>query len=322
MRFGVIGEPPTLDPFSPKATDLTFQLATPRLARALRFDVRRDGTVAAAGRPSGYRLDEGPFQLVDYERGLKLVLEPTATSTAYLDRVTVLFVESLEIALALLDDGDLDAALLPSSVNLDERLEEMGLEHAEERGHEAVHMRFNRDLLSRPEFIAIAHRIDTGALLEGFVRDDGRSLNRLFPAPGLWDGGWAHVAVPGGTPPDVFKLAAPAGDELLVLMQRAIQLQLAERGIEVEVITVPASTLYGRWIHRGPAEAVLARSVGAPGVDDPRRFEMSFSRAFVMPIAHVETLVAWRAGVHGLDVEPTLLGPLWNAEDWWKDPGL
>lgn len=319
LRFGVIGEPPTLDPFSPRATDLTFQLATPRLARPLRFEVRRDGTATAAGRRARYRLDGGSLELKRYERGLKLVLEPTATSTAYLDRVTVFFVESLEIALALLENGDLDAALLPSSVNLDERLDELGLEHAEELGFEAVHLRFNKDLLTTAQWVAIARRIDRTALLNGFVRDDGRWTNALRPAPCCRDGFFAHVAVPGGDPPDVFKLAVPAGDELLALMQRAIQLQLAERGIEVELITVPASILYGRWIHDGPAEAMLVRLVGAEGLSDPDPDEISFA---AMPIAHVDTVLAWRAGVHGLDVEPTLLGPLWNAEGWWKEPEL
>lgn len=322
LRFGVIGEPPTLDPFSPRATDLTFQLATPRLERPLTFEVRPDGRVVATGRRAGNGLDAGPFELTRYERGLKLVLEPTVASDPYLDRISVFFVESLAIALELLDSGRLDAAALPSSVNLDERLEERGFEHAEELGYEAVHMRFNRELLSRPEFIAIAHRINTRALLAGFVRDDGRALNRLFPTPDVWDGGWAHVAAPGGDPPDVFKLAVPAGDELLALMQRAIQLQLAERGIQVELITVPAATLYGRWIAAGPAEAVLARSLGGPGLNDPPRYERAFSRAFVMPIAHVETVLAWRSGVNGLMVEPSLAGPLWNAEEWWKGAEL
>lgn len=322
MRFGVIGEPPTLDPFSPRAADMTFQLATPRLAEPLRFEVDPDGLVTARGREARYRLDSGPFEATNYERGLKLVLEPTPSSAAYLDRISIFFVESVEIAIELLETGRLDAALLPSSVNLDERLEERGLAHDEELGYEAVHLRFNPELLSRPQFIAIAHRIDNRALLAGFVRDDGRHLNRLFPTPEAWDGGWAHVAVPGGNPPDVFKLAVPTGDELLTLMQRAIQLQLAQRNIEVELISIPASTLYGSWLHAGPAEVALARNLGGPGIHDPRRFEAAFSRAFVKPVAHVETVLAWRAGVHGLDVQPSLLGPLWNAEEWWKDPEL
>ncbi|HEV3472940.1 MAG TPA: hypothetical protein VG408_07000, partial [Actinomycetota bacterium] len=50
LRFGIIGEPPTLDPFARRATDLTFQLAAPRLPQGLRFEVQRDGTVAATGR--------------------------------------------------------------------------------------------------------------------------------------------------------------------------------------------------------------------------------------------------------------------------------
>ncbi|MDQ3964441.1 MAG: ABC transporter substrate-binding protein [Actinomycetota bacterium] len=322
LRFGVIGEPATLDPFSPRATYLTFQLATPRLERPLSLEVRPGGSVVATGRRAANRLDEGPFELARYERGLKLVLEPNEAGESYLDRITMFFIDSVEIALQLLKMGRLDAAALPSSVNLDERLEELGLEHAEELGYEAVHMHFNRRLLSGPEFIAIARRIDRKALLEGFVRGDGRSLNRLFPTPEVWDGGWAHVAVPGGDPPDAFKLAIPAGDELLALMQRAIQLQLAERGIQVELITVPAATLYAGWIGEGPAEAVLARTIGGPGLNDPSRYERAFSRAYVMPIAHVETVLAWREGVYGLDVEPTLRGPFWNAEGWWKDAEL
>ena len=313
LRFGVIGEPPTLDPFSARATDLTFQLATPRLAEPLDFRVRRDGTAVVKGSPRRYGLDEGPFRLAAYDRGRKMVLEPVAS--AYLDRIVVLFIESVEIALALLENGDLDAAALPTSVNLDERLEERGLEHAEELGFEAVHLRFNQDLLSHASWIALAHRIDRTALLRGFVRDDGRWTNALRPAPCCRDGYFAHVAVPGGDPPDVFKLAVPAGDELLSLMQRAIQLQLAERDIQVELVSVPASRLYATWLRDAPVEAMLVRVVGAEGLDDPERPEFA-----ALPIAHVETLLAWRPGVHGLEVEPTLLGPLWNADLWWKEP--
>jgi hypothetical protein len=51
------------------------------------------------------------------------------------------------------------------------------------------------------------------------------------------------------------------------------------------------------------------RVAGAPGaVKRDRR---------TLEIARIETIVAWREGVNGIIVNPTLDGPLWNASQWW-----
>jgi hypothetical protein len=100
-------------------------------------------------------------------------------------------------------------------------------------------------------------------------------------------------------------------------MQRAIQIDLGRNGIDVEVLTVPAETLYGAWRSSSPVDALLERVAGAPSLRDPR----PFATAFALPLAQVETMLAWRDGIEGLVVNPTLEGPLWNAQQWFRKPG-
>ncbi|MDQ4065069.1 MAG: ABC transporter substrate-binding protein [Actinomycetota bacterium] len=319
LRFGVIGSPATLDVLSERASDLTFYLARPTLARALRFV--SDGThVSVLGGRAQLRR-AGPFKRVAYEPGLKIVFDarPGSENDPLLDRIVVFFIESLDVALELLDAGRLDAASLPASVNLDERLDEMGLEHAEALGYEAVHMHFDPQRVTRREWIAVARRVDRDAIAEGLIRDDGRLTDTLRPTPDDVDGAFANLVAMGAEPPGTLRLATPAGDELLDLIQRAVQIQLGRHGVEVEILSVPAATFYGRWIDDPQVEALLVRTMGTPGLADPPRDVASW---FALPIAHVETVVAWRRGVHGLVPNPTLEGPLWNAHEWWKDPAL
>ena len=401
VAFGVIGGPPSLDPYSPVATDLTRALVRPLLPSLFRFspegdavadlavdiaETRRRATVtlverqwstgrritardvvASAARarpPSGFaglraeatgpfeiafrpagrkgvrdwaeRLarstyvlprgrfrqggpSSGPFELQRYVPGLKLVLARSTTwegTQAYLERVTVFFVESLDIALELLDRGELAGAALPMSVNLDERLDEMGLRHDETLGWESIRLEFNRDLITEDQVVAVAERVDRDTLEKGFVRDDGRITNTLNPAPCCRDGAYTHPAGRSGDAPDEVSLAAPAGDELLILMQRALQIQLGRDDIDAELLVVPADRLYGRWRETSPAHAALLRVAGAPGAVDPK------TPWFAVPLVHIETLVAWRDGeVFGLAVNPSLEGPLWNAESWFRNTG-
>ncbi|MGH2757470.1 MAG: ABC transporter substrate-binding protein [Actinomycetota bacterium] len=399
MTFGMIGGPPTLDPYSPVATDLTRALVRPiypslfrllpdgeiaadlgaevdasgRTARVSLVDrewsngdpitardviasVRRavppSGfarlTARATGRhevvfrgrtgdweqtlatstfvlPGGrfhpYRAASGPFELGRYVPGLKLALTRSSTwegSEPNLDRITVFFIENLDIAVELLQRRRLDAAALPSSVNLDERVEEMGLNHAEARGWESVRVQFNPDTLTQKQWIGASREIDVDALRSGFVRDDGRVINTLHPGPDHWDGAYSHLSVPAKEAPDELRLAAPAGDQLLELFQRAIQIQLGRAGIDMEVAAVPADKLYGVWRSSGPFDAALLRLAGAPGLRDPHRLA---SRWFARPLVQVETMLAWTDDVTGLVVNPTLEGPLWNAERWFRNSG-
>ncbi|HWC14442.1 MAG TPA: ABC transporter substrate-binding protein [Actinomycetota bacterium] len=276
--------------------------------------------VLPGGRLRGGTLSGGPFRFAHYQPGRRLVFEPNKRwpgTPPLLDRVVVDFVQSTELLIRLLEEGRLDAAVVPSTVNLDERLDELELHYGRALGWESVALEFD-DPVAADEWIATASGIDRERLLSSFVRDEGRLSNTLSPGPLGTEGFWSHVAIDAGAPPPEITIGAPEGDELLTLMQRAIQLDLERSGVTAELVTAPWATYYGVWPEDGPADAYLVRRAGAPGAATPPDAVGSSA----LPLAHVETFVAWNDTVHGAVVHPALDGPLWNAEEWWKDPSI
>ena len=67
-----------------------------------------------------------------------------------------------------------------------------------------------------------------------------------------------------------------------------------------------------------PADAALRRRAGAPGLTDPPEVA---ARLPALPLFGLDTFVARRDGVHGIRVNPTLEGPLWNLHEWWVEHG-
>ena len=253
--------------------------------------------VLPRGRLIGGNVSGGPLKFASYQRGRRLVYEANdeAVAPPLLDRLEVSFVQGTEMLLTLLDRGDVDAAWLPSTVNLADRLDELSLPYSSELGPEKLVLTYDPDRISRDAFRGFAAEIDLDALGEAFLRDDGLVRERDSRAS--------------GSAPSLVSLAVPEGDELLTLMQRAVQLDLARSDITVELITGPVSALYGRWQDEAPADLLLHRTVSSPG-----------ERSIVL--ASVPTYLAWRDGVHGLVVNPSLDGPLWNVSRWWIEPSI
>ncbi len=398
VTLGVLGAPPTLDPYSPQATDLTRALARPVYPSLFRFSPdgeadpylaeswERDGeklqvrlvpaewsdgtqitaqdvvasmeraippsgfaafgraraegdsTVEFTGVPEDWRvqlarvalilpdgeakapdgISGGPLKIEEVTAGLEIVFarnEAPPGDAALLDRVTVQFVQAHDIMLSLLDRGELDIALVPSSVNLDDRLGSLDLEHADALGWEMVRLGFNQRSLTEADRRAIGSALDRPLLVGSLVRDDGRLSNSIFafPGPGGDDGPWSRAAGPVTGAPD-FSMAAPAGDEMLTLMQRAIYEQLKRAGISVDVVAADPAIFYGHWRTEGPSDSFLKRVSNGPGAAGERG---AFEAYTVVPIAQVETVMAWRPGVEGIEVNPTFEGPLWNVESWY-----
>ena len=380
VTFGVLGEPPTLDPYSKIASDLTYFLARP-VYRSI-FQVRPDGTVAPdlvdldnlrsapggvtvelrrarwsngdpvtardvvysvrkAREPSGFtglsatavdkrvvrfrgsnfgdwarrlaigtfvvprgadlEVGSGPFVVTRYVPGLEIVYERNPAWTgepALLNRLTVQFISSTGMMLALLERGRLDAAAPPSSINLDERLDEAGLAHAESRLRETIALDLD-EVTAGLLRSTIIGAIDRDHIAEGLVRDDGRALPLRTPDKRMND------------PAVEIQLGAPAGDELLQLMQRVMQKDLARVGIESELAQIDPATYYGEWESESPLDAALRREV-VPGFDKPRPpSDLSW-----FPLFSVDTFLAWNEGVDGLEPNGGLDGPLWNSHLW------
>lgn len=394
----MFGEPATLDPYSPLASDLTYALARPVYRSLYRFDATgealpdlveslevsgdlatvtlaeatwSDGTsltskdvaatIARAASPSGLaeidsvqrkgprrlvlsgsvpqwpetlarisfvmpasdkRVFSGPFVAARRTEGLQIVLEPNPASeeAPYLDRLIVQFTEGSDLLLALLDEGRLDAAWLPSSVNLSQRLDELGLAHAEALGWERIVLDLSGADLTSQQRRAVAGALDRSSIEGGFVRDGGRVADTLTPSPGRGGAGGPYEAIfrARGKGAGVgLQLSAPSGDELLELIQRLAQVQLDGKGFDIELVNVDARRFYGEWAAEDPIDASLRRLAGAPGARPPA----SVASLRQLPLFHVETTMAWGAGLAGVVVNPTIDGPLANAHEWHISEG-
>lgn len=260
----------------------------------------------------------GPWRVARYVAGLEVEFERNpewAGEPPVLDRVLVQFVENLDIMLGLLREGSLDAAIPPSTVNLAQRLDEIGVRHASRLGWESIVAEFDPDTTSEAERIAVANAFDRVELIGGLMGTEGRVSDRLDPSPGPRgaDGPWRELPAGGSPPAAPVGIAAAAGDEVMGLLERALYTRLGEAGIMAEFMNVPPRTFYGSWKFESPADVLLRRFLGAPSLSRARG---GFDDVTALPLAHVRSFVAWRDGVAGFVPNPTIDGPLWNMARW------
>ncbi|MBA2724428.1 MAG: hypothetical protein H0U53_00405 [Actinobacteria bacterium] len=250
------------------------------------------------------RKTAGPLEIAAYTPNLELTLVPASGSAVAFRKVRLQFFDDLIRLIDSLKSGDVDVASLPSTVNLSSRLEEADLKFSSVFGWEWVGVR-----AAEPGAAGtVASVLDLEALQEGLIRDDGSATAKRWPSPDDDAGSVDRSSDSGGAP---LTLAVPAGDELLSLMQRAIQLQAESGGVVMQLVQIDAATLYGSWQRQAPVEALLMRSLGAPylSTEPP-------SAGPKVPMFRVATYLAWGQGIEGVQVNPTIEGPLWNVEDW------
>lgn len=267
---------------------------------------------------SGRRLFSGPFVVADRTEGLQVVLEPNPTSdvVSYLDRLIVQYTEGVDLLLALLERERLDAAWLPSSVNLAQRLDELGISHDESLGWERIVLDLAGSDLTMSQRRALAQTLDRRAIEKGFVRDGGRVADTLAPQPGPGGAGGPFEPLFRGSGKGggvSLQLSAPSGDELLELIQRLAQVQLDSNGWDVELFNVDARRFYGEWEVEDPVDAALRRVADAPGSDSGSGLQSLAT----LPLFQVQTVMAWGPGLSGVQVNPTLESPLAHAHEWF-----
>jgi hypothetical protein len=259
----------------------------------------------------------GPFVLAGLRRGLQVVYEPNpewAGTGPHLDQLKVQFVSGLSFLLELLERGDLDGAAVASSVNLGDRLTALGIDQVGALGWESVYLDFRTSGLDLGVRRAVVAAVDRGAIAAGIVRGDGRISNTLHPAPGARGAqGPFRRAGEGSIAGGSVLLTGPGGDELVALTLRIIQQQIDRAGAVAEIASAEPSAVYGGG--RGdPGGVKVLRSAGVPGATDSPGAVRSLD---AYPLFHVETVVAYESVLNGIEVNPSIEGPLWNAELWW-----
>jgi hypothetical protein len=387
---GLPGEPPTLDPYSPVASELTWEVVRPVYPSLYRFlpdgkvepvlatSIDATGTsaqvtireaswsdgrpitardvvrsVRRARGPSGFaRIDSarargrrlvllqgrvrnwqhalatvafvlpggkadrsvagGPLRIESMIPGLEVVYRPNPMwwGSVGVRKVVIRYTRGVEMLLALLERERLDVAAMPSSVNLEKRLDELGLEHAAALGWDSIYLDVGGAGFSDSEEASVFASIDREVIEEGLIRDDGRITNSLDPAPGPSPSKAFSTGPTGSLPPGTIRLATALGDELLEIMQRIVQAQVQRGDLEVELVSVEPYDFYGDWMIDDPTDLALRRASGAPGErGHPGRGES-------LPLFHVERVGVWLPGVDGIRPNPTYDGLMWNVEEW------
>lgn len=264
--------------------------------------------------PPDPRDHSGPFVVQSRTPGLQMVLAPNEQSDTrpVLDKLTIRFTEGVDMLLALLDEGELDAAWLPSTVNLAQRLDELGLSHVEELGWETVTLDLSGSELERSQRRSLARAIDRAEIEQGFIRDDGRIADTLAVSPdGSASGAFESIFRGTADVDDVsLRMAAPGGDELLELIQRLAQVQLTSAGFDVELINVDARRFYGEWGEDPPVDVAVRRRLVSPGSRS-----VSPRQLIELPLFQVDSFVAWTGPAGGLDTGGPD-GPFALAHEW------
>ena len=290
--FGVIGEPWSLSMNPRYPSDLSRSLREPR----------------------------GPFRVADRTEGLEIVFEAAERKDAapLLDRLTVRFVQNMDIALELLVQGRLDAARLPATVNLIERVDAKGLNGSAAPSDEVIYLDLRGAGLDRSERAGLAALADVEGLDEAFVRDLGRPSDTLHPDMGARgaEGPFDHRA-----PRNLegagrrIQLAAPVGDELLGLIQRALHDDWERHGFVVDVVTIDARTFYGPWAADPAIDVALRRGDGSHLPSD----RVARAGMSAVPLFQMHSVVVWNTGVHGVAAPTGGADPLAGAARWWID---
>lgn len=291
LVFGVIGEPWSLSPRPRYPSDLSRSLREPL----------------------------GSFRVAGRTEGLEIVFEAVEGDAApLLDRLTVRFVQNIDIAFELLEQRRLHAASLPATVNLLERADAKGLNGSAAPSDEVIYLDLRGAELDRAERAGLAGLADVEGLDEAFVRDLGRPSETLHPTVGARGaaGPFDH-RVPQGLEGAGrrIQLAAPVGDELLGLMQRALHDDWERHGFVVDVVTIDARTFYGPWA-ADPAIDVALRRGDAPHLPSDRAARAGMS---AVPLFQMHSVVVWNDGVHGVAAPGGGGDPLARAGRWWID---
>jgi hypothetical protein len=237
---------------------------------------------------------------LDLRRNEGWVSDPVGPSA-----VRIRFVEDLGTAMTLLRTGRLDAAALPSSVNLSQRLESAGVAHDRALGWESISIEGRPDIAQ--ELLGSFRSLDMSLLAASFIRGEGVATSSFMPGPGdeTYEAG-SGAPRPFGS----LILGTPQGDELLALLGRAIQVQLADLG-SLDLVNSDSRTFYGPWRRDPPVDLRLLRSVGGPGAVAFRGL-----KGRSIPLFRVDSFLAHSPDIEGPRAAPNLDGPLWNLESW------
>jgi len=254
---------------------------------------------ALAGKDLAAELDDGPpvsggpFLLEEWTPGLQFVYLANPQwwgNGPGLQRLRVFFVPDVETSLRLLETGRVQVVAASTNVNFRRRLERIpGIIAASRFGSSWWELAFNHQRPGASDLSwreAVARGFNRAGIVEALVRDEGRSLEHLAPGREIanafsgfsWDPQEARESLEragftAGADGKFRKagvgsigISAPTDHEMASLIERAIQVGLADSGIEVEFRNPRANDHYTVWRREGRFDLALWERRGTPSI--------------------------------------------------------
>jgi MarR-like DNA-binding transcriptional regulator SgrR of sgrS sRNA len=306
------------------APDLPAELALRRNAVALRNGSKLSGT--------------GPFVISQFEPGRHLVLTANRRyheSPPFIDLVDVTAARNDREQLALLDLNQADAIeVAPENIR---RARSDGRDMLTSQPAELLALLFSADAQSESETqarAALEFAIDSSSINDVVLQGAGETSGALLPD---WLSGYAF-AIPAGRseraqrermkPPRPFSwtLACDPSDPVARIVSERILLNARDAGFTLQIISTGTADLQ---LIRLPLSSLdahvalreLARSLhlGTPplagsSVSDLYSAETALLQSRrVLPLMHLQSAIATRAGIHGLRMRPDGTWDLLNA---------
>jgi len=321
------------DSVTVEATDpeLLAQLALPRNAVAKRSD---------SGRPSG----TGPFHIVDWQPGKKLVLaadEGCWRGRPFLDGIEIELGRSFRDQMTALELGKAD--LVEVAPEQSHRAALDGRRLANSRPIELVALIFGRDVKSADDKLlreALALSVERGSIRSVLLQGAGQPAGSILPN---WMSGYGFVFLTDADLPrarhareqvrsiPTWTVAYDANDPIARLLTERIALNARDAGLLLQPTTAPAADLRlvriplasaGPWI----ALADVAALVGLPAtknkngsVEDLYAAEQSLLiTQRLIPLFHLPTSYAASASLKNWTSRPD---GTWSLADAWLGSG-
>lgn len=256
----------------------------------------------------------GPFRLVDTEPGRSMVFEAHAAGPAgppAAARLEIDVVPSYEVALGLLDRGEVDVVLGHLAINAVDRATRLdGVQAGAPIGGTTVLLQWwpDGDLADDPDLrVTFVDAVDLGELVEGLLGDEGTPATS--PVPGV-EGPFrlaiGRPAVRSGLEDTEVVLTLPRWQEAPAFTARAIQRDVIVAGGELRLVSVetpnPLDIHDGSLVvRRDPPRPFVPGGEAVPPAPDGElavalapAFEALEQDAMAVPLYRIGVAHAWR----------------------------
>lgn len=233
----------------------------------------------------------GPYTLEGWTRGLEVTYAANPRwwgAGPRTQRVRVFFVPSIDTALKLLEAGRVQVIAWTTQINLEKRIERAGGKAQARFGSAWWELGFDTKQPATREAVhrqAVAFGFDRAGIVEALIRREGRGLEHLFPGRRLAPAFASYThdlerskelrRQAGGI--GTLAFSAPAGNDLALVVQRAVQVGLRDAGITAEVRNPEPDRFYGEWIPQGRFDLALTERRGTPALSLRSRFHSSLA---------------------------------------------